>query len=215
MGEVVFILIIVGYVCVAFATGDPDKILPIIGIAGVIGLVWIAKRFFSKIRYAKNTKRAEEAARREAEKERRRKDAVRQCAITRFRTSAFVSTLIQDFSNRNWRDLDYTQNGCYVYPDKIVTPCQTYIYINYGLANLDMEGCEELAEYLGTVYGRPYSAVKETKFFGGVSNSYTSYLGSDGSVSTVRDAWGEERTIAYRLYSQNTVPSPPPKGRAW
>lgn len=193
---------------IAIESGEVFMIITFGGIGILLTYLWATK----------DKRRQEEAERKRKEKEeaeRKRKEETRQRALVRFNTSTFATQIIQDFRSRNWRDLDYKSGGCQIYSDKIITPCQSYVYIDYGWGKLDIKSCEELAEYLGIAYGKTYSAEAITKFVGGVSSSYSGHISSTGDVSVYRDAWGDDKVIGYKLYSKNTVPPPTPKGKAW
>ena len=133
----------------------------------------------------------------------------------RFGNSAFVAQVISDFRVRNWNDLDYRRGGCQILEDKIETPYRTYIYIQYGLGKLDQEGREQLAYYLGEAYGGCYSFTPIEKLAGGRSNSYSGYISSDGDVRISSDSTRDFVNIGSKLYSDASVPPPPPKGRNW
>lgn len=193
---------------IAIESGEVFMIVFFGGIGALLTYLWATKDKREKEVHRKTQQRR-------IETEQKRKEETRRCGLSRFGGSIFAEQLVREFRGRNWLDLDFRNGGCQIYSDKIVTPCKTYVYINYGLAKLDIKGCEELAEFLGVVYGRAYSVDKITKFVGGVSDSYSGHINSDGGVSVYRDAWGGDTVIGYKLYSKNTVPPPAPKGKAW
>ena len=198
-------------------TGDP-VVAAFFGIIGVWLLyLWATKEERKKKKAEEAEKRREEQRR---EKERNEKKELRQQAIARFNTSPFVLQIVKDFRSRNWRDLDYSKGGCMICCDKIVTPYRTYIYIDHGLARLDRKGCQELAEILGIAYNaankKPYTAQEITHFSGGLSGSYSGYYNSStGDFSASPDAIESYAFDGYKLYSNDTVPPPPPTGKPW
>lgn len=133
----------------------------------------------------------------------------------RFKNSSFAAQLINDFSVRNWIDLDYKNGGCQILKDKIVTPNQTYLYIDYGLANLDTKGCEQLAVYIGQAFRRPYQTSAIEKCSGGFTGGYSGYVDSSGGVSISPDYSGDFHTIGYKIYSKASVSPPKPTGNTW
>ena len=179
------------------------------GLAVLFIYLWATKD-------ARKKKQAENAQKQREEKERQRIAEVQQSACARFNASPFATQLRQDFAQRGWQDLDYNNGkGCQIYADKIETPCRTYVYIDYGLGKLDMQSCEELAEYLGLASGREYVTRKLEKFVGGRSSSYSGYVDSNGHVSISQDADGHDVTIGYSVYIKSTIPPQKPQGKAW
>ncbi len=156
-------------------------------------------------------------------KAKKEKEELRKHAIARFNTAPFVKQLVQDFRSRNWQDLDYSKGGCVIYYDKIVTPYRTYVYINYDLARLDQNGCQELAEILGMAYSQAnkqpytaYTAQEKQRFVGGRSNSISGhYNESTNEFMASPDVVESYVFEGYMLYSNDTVPPPPPTGKAW
>lgn len=193
---------------IAIESGEPMMICIFGGLGLLFAYLWATKDERAK-------KAAQESAKQNAEKERRIEEQKRQESKPRFQNSAFAQQVINDFRRRSWSDLDFKQDGCQVRKDKIVTPNQTYVYINYGLANLDAKGCELLAIYIGQAYGRAYKKEQITHCVGGYSNSYSGYVDSSGGVSISRDSYFSESVEGYKIYSQATMPPPPPKGRDW
>lgn len=201
-------------------TGDP-VVAAFFGIIGVWLLyMWATKEERKKKKAEEAEKRREEQRR---EKERNEKKELRQQAIARFNTSPFVLQIVKDFRSRNWRDLDYSKGGCVIYYDKIVTPYRTYVYINYDLARLDQNGCQELAEILGMAYSQAnkqpytaYTAQEKQRFVGGRSNSISGhYNESTNEFMASPDVVESYVFEGYMLYSNDTVPPPPPTGKAW
>ena len=156
-------------------------------------------------------------------KAKKEKEELRKRAIARFNTAPFVKQLVQDFRSRNWQDLDYSKGGCVIYYDKIVTPYRTYVYINYDLARLDQNGCQELAEILGMAYSQAnkqpytaYTAQEKQRFVGGRSNGISGhYNESTNEFMASPDVVESYVFEGYMLYSNDTVQPPPPTGKAW
>lgn len=141
----------------------------------------------------------------------------KQKILNRFNDTEFVIKLVQDFRSRNWADLDLSKGGCKIYLNKIVTPCQSYIYSDYDLRDLYQNGCEELSDYLGIVFGGNYH-IKECNrcIGGGQSGSYSGTISSDGRISISGDYRVSWVFDYYMIYNQNTIPSPDqPKGKKW
>lgn len=155
---------------VAIGSGE----IPVAVVFVVLG-IWFACRWATKDE-------------REKEKEQKEQKETVDRARERFKDSRFVTQIIQEFRNRNWRDLDYNFGGCKVWLDRIITPYQTYVYIDYGLGRLDVEGCKELAVYLGMAFGKDFC----TK------------IDSDGEFAS-----------GYILYSSDTAPTPSSEGKKW
>lgn len=148
-------------------------------------------------------------------KERIKKKKIR-ASKKRFGNSAFIAQVIQDFRNRNWDDLDCMHGGCKVRWEAIETPHQTYSYISYGLGELDVEGCELLALYLGEAYGGDYEMSKIiVTSGGGHTGVYSGYVGADGSIHISDISEARESIVGYQLRSKSSVPPPPPAGRKW
>ena len=194
----------------ALTEGDDIAVTILFGALAVLFIyLWATKA-------KRKQKQIEETEKREAEQERQRKAELQQRACKRFNASPFATQLRQDFAQRGWQDLDYNKGqGCRIYADRIETPCRTYVYIDYGWGKLDMQSCEELAEYLGLACGKEYITNKLTKFVGGRSSSYSGYIDSNGSVSICQDADGNDVTIGYSVYIKSTIPPKKPQGKAW
>lgn len=153
-------------------------------------------------------KKQQEEARKRAEAE------LRYRARQRFSDSYLANLIVRDLQLRNWVDLEDC-NGCQVLKTKTITPYQTYIYLeDYGLGTLEEDGCRELATYLSLFYHGDYEITPIIRSFGGVSNSYSGYIGSDGSVSISQDAWGDDVVDGYRLCKKVVKPKSP-QGKKW
>ncbi|MBE6796329.1 MAG: hypothetical protein E7533_07080 [Ruminococcaceae bacterium] len=201
---------IICFIIAAIAIEDGESYM--VAIFGGLGLYLIYRRITRDDREAE---KAEKAAQRKQEEEKKRKEKVRQNALVRFKSSSFANQIIRDFRTRNWSDLDYRKGGCNIECDSIKTPYKTYVYIDYGLGRLNKNGCQELAEYIGMAYGSDYSTKEMIKSVGGYSGGYSGYVSSNGDISISRDADVADIFVGYKLYSKNTVPPPPPQGKAW
>lgn len=177
-----------------------------------IGVLLIYLKVTEKERQRKRNEQIAERNKRKAEEE---KNKTIQAAMSRFGNSNFVARLIQDFRIRNWSDLNCGGGGCQVFEDKIVTPHKTYLYDDFGLNRLDPKGCEQLAVYIGELFGREYEVKEMTRAFGGYTGGYSGYVGSDGSISVSRDYSGGTTTLGYKVYSVSSKPSPKPQGKNW
>lgn len=195
---------IICFIITAIAIDQGEQFLII-----VFGGLGILLTYLWATRYERRRKREEKRQKKELAKK-------IQSAKERFCDSYFIAQVIQDFQARNWDDLDWGRSGCEVRGDKIVTPCQTYLYASYGLCYLDREGCKLLAIYLGEAYGGGYEVEAITEPHGCVGMGYSGFIGSDGSVSISRDCDAWDVFVGCKLYSKSSVPLPaPPVGKKW
>lgn len=199
-------------ICFLLAAIALEDDLEVALIFAGIGVLLIYLKVTEKKRFAKREKIRIEREQIRIEEE---KNKTIQSAMSRFGNSNFVARLIQDFRIRNWSDLNYGGGGCQVLSDKIVTPYKTYLYDDFGLNRLDTKGCEQLAVYIGELFGREYGVEEMTRAFGGYTGGYSGYVGSDGSISVSRDYSGGTTTLGYKVYSVSSKPSPKPQGKNW
>lgn len=129
---------------------------------------------------------------------------------SRFGNSQLVRTAISECKangNQNF--------SCDVCFDSIKTPITTHFYGDSGLAKLDKKGCELLAYYIGSqVNNDNFIVTTKTKLVGGVSGSYSGYVGADGSISISQDCSADDVLIGYTVYARAPQPVEPPK-QAW
>lgn len=187
------------------ALGGPSTILAGL-VWGGVGIFLIYWKATSKQRWANiNAKKREEELKKQEELKRQ---TISESKI-RFGKSTFGARLIQELNSRNWSDLDYTKSGCQVFHDKIVTPNKTYLFDDFNLKNLDNRGCEMLAYFIGESYGHTqYDVIPITRAFGGYTNSFSGYVGTDGGVHVSQDYSGGVSTIGYRVYTKKSKPNP-------
>lgn len=134
-----------------------------------------------------------------AQKEQARKNEVRKRALTHFNNSPFVRQVIRDLRSRNWDNMNGKYGHCTVYQDRLVAG-RCYYYDEYGLDKLSLERCEELAEFLGMAYGKDYTTKGIYRSNCGPTGTFTSFLGSDGTVSTIPDYFEGKPTLeGYKL----------------
>lgn len=203
-GKIIAGLIFLFIAVYGIITGGVNDLIPGLIFAGV-GVLLI---------YLKVTERKRFTHREQRRIEEKKNNTI-QSAKLRFNNSTFVTHLIRDCRARNWSDLNYVNGGCQVLTDKIVTPYKTYLYDDFGLNRLDIKGCEQLAVYIGELFGRKYEVEEISQFFGGYTGGYSGYVGSDGSISVSRNYSGGERTLGYKVYSTSSKPNPKPQGKAW
>lgn len=199
---------VAGFICLfiaiyGFVTGDGSDLTPSLFFAG-IGIFLIYRKATEKKRVdEKRVKReAQERAQREAHKNETKKSS-----RVRFSSSNFASILIKDLRNQNWSALDSKTDGyngiiggCEVYKNGVEIIGKTYRFADYGLENLDLNGCEQLATYIGEMYGGTYYIKEIIRAYGGYTGGYSGYTGSDGSISISRDYSGGTRTVGYKVY---------------
>ena len=131
----------------------------------------------------------------------------------RFSNVPMVLQVLQELQDQNWSAI-YTREGCEIRKDRIITPVRSYLYIQYGLQNPDNQELLELATYISSVCPLECRLATISHFRGGMSPSYSGHVSSDGSVSLVRDSWGDSVLDGYRVLKKE-VPQPQPQGRAW
>ena len=132
-------------------------------------------------------------------------------AEKRFSNSKLVELILQDFENNDWKDLDYRRGGCQVLLDEIVTPIKRYRYSDYGLENLVRSGCEQLAVYIGELYGSEYKVEPINESYAFACNSYSGTVHTSGKVSVYQDYATGEVYKGEKVYSKASVPEPEPK----
>lgn len=193
---------------IAIESGDILMITIFAGLGILFTYLWATREDREK-------KRREELKKQREELKKQKLAEKIQLSKARFSNSAFAAQVIQDFRSRHWGDLDFKRGSCQIFHDKIVTPYQTYLYINYGLGKLDNNGCEQLALYLGEAYGGGYETKAIERGYGGYSGSYSGYISSDGSVSISPDGGGDFVTVGYELCSKASMTPSNPVGKKW
>lgn len=147
---------------------------------------------------------------RKKEEQKRIREQKIQDGKSRFANSQLVRTVISECKangNQNF--------SCDVCFDSIKTPITTHYYGDFGLAKLDKKGCELLAYYIGSqVNNDNFIVTTKTKLVGGVSGSYSGYVGADGSISISQDCSAEDVLIGYTVYTRAPQPVEPPK-QSW
>jgi len=123
----------------------------------------------------------------------------------RFSDSSFVFQLVQEFQMRNWSDLDFKSKGCQIFTDKIVTKNKTYLFRDFNLKNLGIDGCEELAFYLGEKFSDEYKVEPIEKTRACKVGSYSGYIGSSSNISISEDYASDTYIEGYKLYSLSTA----------
>lgn len=145
---------------------------------------------------------------------RRKEEKLIKRANARFDNSSFAALVLRDLRQDNW-DAFSDPQGCQVLPDKIITPHKTYDYLNgYGLKKLDQSGCKELATYLAQFYPGKCSIIEKIRYAGGFTGSYSSYVNSDGGVTTSPDYVGGEYWEGY-IIRKVTPKQTTPQGKDW
>lgn len=95
--------------------------------------------------------------------------------------------------------------------DKIVTPLATYHYSGYELDKLDSAGCEQLAIYIGELYGKEYDVEEISRGVVVACNSYSGRITSNGNVSVSQNHEAGSIYEGHRVYSKASVPKQEPK----
>ncbi|MBR3802933.1 MAG: hypothetical protein IKK37_05730 [Clostridia bacterium] len=132
-----------------------------------------------------------------------------QIICRRFSSNKFALMLEDSFRNNNYNDY---VNGISVLEDRVCTKRIAFVYSDYGLANLDMEGCWQLANWLIYVLPKGVECMLTSVKSEYYSPSKGFYYETSGGHLGYNDSssYGEKR-VGYQVKLPEPVKKEPPK----